>query len=600
MVSWRRGFLDVRVLSGRFLLILFLLATSASAQTSALGASAAALRAGRFAEALKLAQEQTAAAKAGGDERAAVFSLVDEARAHGQLTDYPSALAALHDALPRAESLADEGPLATVEFMLGNIHGRLREWDDSEFWHEKSLARKRRIRAHDSYSPLAGLAFAAYQRGNHTKAKADYAEALELARAHGGLREISEMLHGLAMARLQLGEQEQGMHNLREAVELRERMGDPYYLANSLVELSAVSRRAGEVNEADELLSRAVPLAEQVGSARILTAVYREAAKAAAQRGEWQAAYGFYQKFHDASQRELDDVRAQKAAMLTARFEVAQREQQIAALTKQRELEAAGRSRAEWMRNFFLTIGVAAAVTSVLAFVAYRYKRQAASAAMLRAEKAQLAMLRYQLNPHLLFNTLNSIRSLVLTDPARARELVSRLSAFCRRTLVPGDAPLVALREEWAALHDFLALEQARWEDMLTLESELDPQAEDLSVPPMLLQPLVENAVKYGQQTTPGELRIKLAARVVDAALVLSVANVGRWVAETYSPREGSTGVGLENVRARLAALYGDRVGMEIVEENGWVIVTVRIECERVRHGKIEPRKLRRGVASGV
>lgn len=584
----------------RLFLFLCLLGGELAAQAPAPGSSAAALRAGRFTEALTLAQAQTAAAKAKGDERGAIFSLVDEARAHGQLTDYPAALVALHDALPRAEKLPDEGPLATVEFMLGNIHGRLREWEDSELWHEKSLARKRRIGANDTYAPLAGLAFAEYQRGNHAGAKVDYAEALELARMHGGWREISEMLHGLGLARLQLGEQEEAVRHLREAVELRERMGDPYYLANSLVELSAVLRKTGDVSEADELLARAVPLAERVNSARMLAVVYREAAQAAAEGEEWQTAYGFYQKFHAASQRELDEVRAQKAAMLAARFEAAQREQRIETLTKQSELEAAGRSRAEWMRNFFLTIGAAAAVTSVLAFVAYRYKRQAASAAMLRAEKAQLAMLRYQLNPHLLFNTLNSIRSLALTDPAKARELVSRLSAFCRRTLVPGDVPLVALREEWAALHDFLALEQARWEDMLTLESELDPSAEDLLVPPMLLQPLVENAVKYGQQTTPGDLRIKLTARLADDALVLSVANLGRWVPPLPTPREGSAGVGLENVRSRLATLYGDRARVETMEDNGWVVVTVRIGLEGVHLGKTESRARTRGAMSGA
>ncbi len=586
--------------SGRLLLLMLVLATGAFAQAPASGPSATALRAGRFTEALTLAQEQTAATKAKGDERAAIFSLVDEARAHGQLTDYPAALAALHDALPRAEALSDEDPLATVEFMLGNIHGRLREWDESRDWHEKSLARKRRIGASDSYAPLAGLAFAEYQRGNYVEAKAGYAEALVQARMHGGLRAISEMLHGLALARLQLGEEEEAVRNLREAVELRERMGDPYYLANSLVELSAVVRKTGDALEADELLARAVPLAERVDSARMLTAVYREAAKVAAERGEWKTAYDFYQKFHDASQRELDEVRAQKAAMLAARFEAAQREQRIATLTKQGELEAAGRSRAEWMRNFFLTIGAAAAVTSVLAFVAYRYKRQAASAAMLRAEKAQLSMLRYQLNPHLLFNTLNSIRSLALTDPAKARELVSRLSAFCRRTLMPGDAPLVALREEWAALHDFLALEQARWEDLLALESELEPRAEDLLVPPMLLQPLVENAVKYGQQTTPRDLRIKLSARVAGDALVLSVANLGRWIPAAHAPREDSAGVGLENVRARLATLYGNRASLDIIEENGWVVVTVHIGREAMHPGKTESRARPRGAMSGA
>jgi Putative regulator of cell autolysis len=583
----------------RLCFLLCLLAGELAAQAVAPGSSAEALRAGRFAEALRRGREQTAAATARGDERAAVYSLVDEARAHGQLADYPAALMALHEALPRAEKLVDEEPLATVEFMLGNIHGRLREWEDSEVWHQRALERKRRLGATDVYAPLAGLAFEKFNRGNYAGARSDYEEALALARQYGGLREIGEMLHGLGTAQLQLGEHDAAIRHLREAVEVRERMDDPYYRSYSMAELSAALRARGEKNEAADLLARAVPLAESTGSPRVLSAVYREAAAAAAERGEWEAAYGFLQRFHDASQRELDEVRAHKAAVLAARFEAVEREQQIATLTKQRELEAAGRSRAEWMRNYFITIGAGAVFTSVLALVAYRYKRQAASAATVRAERAQLTMLRYQLNPHLLFNTLNSIRSLVLTDPAKARDLVSRLSAFCRRTLMPGDAALVTLREEWTALHDFLALEQARWEDMLTVESEFDPAAEDLLVPPMLLQPLVENAVKYGQQTTPGDLRIRLEARVAKDALTLSVANLGRWVPPSATPRDDSVRVGLENVRARLAAVYGDRAALTTAEESGWVVVSVRIARAVLRQGKAENREAARVTISG-
>jgi tetratricopeptide (TPR) repeat protein len=549
-----------------------------------IGSSAVALREARFVDALALARKTTARAKADGDDRTVVASLLDEARAHGQLTDYPAALAVLQEALSRAKTLPDQAPLAMVEFMFGNIHGRLREWTDALRWHEASLTLMRRLGAPESYRPLAGIAFAELNLGDATKAKRDYAGALELARAHGGLREVSEMMHGLALAELRLGDRAEAVRHLRQAVLLREQLGDPYYLASSLVELSAALRSGGQKEEAAALLGRALPLAETVDSARVLAPVYREAAAAAAERGDWRQAYAFSQKFHAASQRELNEFRAQQAAVLSARFETAQKEQRIATLTQRNVAEAAARARAEWARNYLITISAAAGLMAVLVFIAYRYKRRAASLAALRAERAQLAMLRYQLNPHLLFNTLNSIRSLALTDPAKARDLVSRLAAFCRRVLEPGEAALIPLREEWAGLQDFLAIEQARWEDLLTVESELDPAAADLLVPPMLVQPLVENAVKYGQQTTPGDLRVRLGARLEREALVLSVANLGRWIPPAAA--EGSTRVGWENVRARLATAYGERASLQADEADGWVAVTVRIARGALRHGK--------------
>ncbi|MCC6415886.1 MAG: histidine kinase [Opitutaceae bacterium] len=549
-----------------------------------IGSSAVALRTARLMDALALARKTTARAKADGDVRTVIESLIDEARAHGHLTDYPAAFASLQEAFSMAEKFSDQEPLAMVEYMLGNIYGSLREWPESRLWHERSLERMRRLGSPEVYRPLSGIAFEEFNRGDIVGARRDYAEALELARTHGGLREVGAMMHGLSLAERRLGERDAALRHMREAVLLREQMGDPYYLASSLVELSAMLRADGEAAAAAELLARAQPLAEAVDSARILAPLYREAAEAATQRGEWQQAYESLCKFHDASQRELDEFRAQQAAVLSARFEAAQKEQRIATLTRQSEAEAAARSRAEWVRNYLITISAGAVLVAVLVFIAYRYKRRAASLADMRAERAQLTMLRYQLNPHLLFNTLNSIRSLALTDPAKARDLVSRLAAFCRRVLAPGDAALITLQEEWAGLQDFLAIEQARWEDLLTVESELDPNAADLLVPPMLLQPLVENAVKYGQQTTPGDLRVRLAARLERGALVLSVANLGRWIPPAAA--DGSTHVGWENVRARLATAYGGRASLQSAEADGWVVVTMRIEHGVLRRGQ--------------
>ncbi|QYM79143.1 MASE1 domain-containing protein [Horticoccus luteus] len=198
--------------------------------------------------------------------------------------------------------------------------------------------------------------------------------------------------------------------------------------------------------------------------------------------------------------------------------------------------------------------------------------------ASLREARARLDSLRYQVNPHFLFNTLNSIRSLTLTEPSKARDLISHLASFCRRALAPATEPLIPLHEEWTALTDYLAMEKARWESRLQIETQLDPALAGVRVPPLLLQPLVENAVKYGQRTTPlGVLHLHVTAAREDSTLVILVANTGRWVQPVATPDHTSTLVGLNNVRARLAVCYSTQASLTFTEEPGWVRATLRI-----------------------
>ncbi|MEM6828381.1 MAG: histidine kinase, partial [Pseudomonadota bacterium] len=176
---------------------------------------------------------------------------------------------------------------------------------------------------------------------------------------------------------------------------------------------------------------------------------------------------------------------------------------------------------------------------------------------------AQLAMLRYQLNPHFLFNTLNSISTLVLlkqTEPANA--MLTRLSSFLRHTLITEPGSQVTLEQEIETLQLYLDIERMRFEERLRTHFEIEDGSLDALLPPMLLQPVIENSIKYAVGTREEGASISLTSRVVGQRLRLSVedtgpgANLSAQSAGSDTPV--STGVGLANIRNRLAQAYGD------------------------------------------
>ena len=192
-----------------------------------------------------------------------------------------------------------------------------------------------------------------------------------------------------------------------------------------------------------------------------------------------------------------------------------------------------------------------------------RYEAQTALA------EAELRGLKSQLNPHFLFNSLNSLRALVIEDPARAQEAITQLAAILRSHLQSGEGSLVPLADDLATVEQYLALELIRFEDRLTIERAIDPAALPCLVPPLALQTLVENAVKYGISRETGAGAIRLFARVNDDRLEISVRNTGALRSE---PPAASTGLGLTNLRTRLRLLFADRASCELNElEPGWV-----------------------------
>jgi len=187
-------------------------------------------------------------------------------------------------------------------------------------------------------------------------------------------------------------------------------------------------------------------------------------------------------------------------------------------------------------------------------------------------KEAELRALKSQVNPHFLFNSLNSLRALIDEDAPRAREAVTRLANMLRYSLQSGQLETVPFEDELRIVEDYLALEQIRHEQRLQVRWEIAESVVNggLPVPPMLLQTLVENAVKYGIGTRRegGELRI--TARIEGAALRIRVTNPGELgePASAAAARAGSsTGVGLRNASERLQLLYGDRASLSLLSE---------------------------------
>ena len=175
-----------------------------------------------------------------------------------------------------------------------------------------------------------------------------------------------------------------------------------------------------------------------------------------------------------------------------------------------------------------------------------------------QAASAQLAMLRYQLNPHFLFNTLNSISTLVLLkETERANAMLSRLADFLRFTLIYEPTAHVTVAQEVQTLKLYLEIEKMRFESRLRPVFEIDPRAERARLPSLLLQPLVENAIKYAVTPSEEGAEIAVSARLVGERVRIAVSDTGPGLIENKLGPSLSTGVGLANIRDRLVQAYG-------------------------------------------
>jgi two-component system, LytTR family, sensor kinase len=191
---------------------------------------------------------------------------------------------------------------------------------------------------------------------------------------------------------------------------------------------------------------------------------------------------------------------------------------------------------------------------------------------LLQAKDAQLQMLRYQINPHFLFNSLNSVQALMYKNTTQADEMLTEFSEFLRYTLENKDELYVSLDQEIEMLSKYLYLEKIRFQEKLQYQIDIRDQTGNLRVLSFLLQPFVENAIKHGISKTAAPLKIQITSERMDRKLLITIRNSGKW----KEPGKGN-GIGIPNVRNRLENAYPGRYALSIAEKDHWVIVELKL-----------------------
>jgi LytS/YehU family sensor histidine kinase len=195
------------------------------------------------------------------------------------------------------------------------------------------------------------------------------------------------------------------------------------------------------------------------------------------------------------------------------------------------------------------------------------------------SREAELKALKAQINPHFLFNSLNSISALTTVDPKRAREMCIRLSDFLRISLRLGEKLSIPFGEELSLASSYLDVEQIRFGTRLRVQNDFDPASSACEVPPLLVQPLVENAIKHGIASLSEGGEILMSARVANERLRFIIEN--RF--DPDAPPMRKSGFGLTNVRNRLTARYGAAARLDIQVEDNVYKVVMTLPCSASR-----------------
>lgn len=206
----------------------------------------------------------------------------------------------------------------------------------------------------------------------------------------------------------------------------------------------------------------------------------------------------------------------------------------------------------------------------------YNIQKESAERSASLAQSAQLEMLRYQLNPHFLFNTLSSLRALIRRkDNDIAEEMVTKISEFLKYSLLEGEDSKVPLSREIKTINHYFDIEKVRFGNQLIIVYDIDPQTENFLIPVFLIHPLIENAVKHGMKTSPSPLKISLSTKMKNKNLWIEITNSGKWIER--NPLDDTARTGLQNTQKRLNLAYPKDHTIEIIKTDDSVCIKIII-----------------------
>jgi LytS/YehU family sensor histidine kinase len=210
-------------------------------------------------------------------------------------------------------------------------------------------------------------------------------------------------------------------------------------------------------------------------------------------------------------------------------------------------------------------------------------QRETAHKAETLAKDVQLKMLRYQINPHFLFNVLNSIYTLIDENTDKAKKLVIDMSEYYRYTLNKQQLT-IPIEKEVESIMKYLEIQKTRFEEEFQFEITVDEEVKSILIPSFLIHLLIENAVKYGTKTTKQKLIVHLSAKLVNKMLLIRVSNTGKLLNGTPNGENNidGTGNGIENLKHRLGLYYDDNYSFSLKEKDGWVIAAIEINNIKV------------------
>jgi two-component system LytT family sensor kinase len=185
----------------------------------------------------------------------------------------------------------------------------------------------------------------------------------------------------------------------------------------------------------------------------------------------------------------------------------------------------------------------------------------------------ELNKLKSQLNPHFIFNAMNSIRALIDENPEKAKNAVTHLSTILRNTLQMGKKKLISFDEELTIVKDYIELEAVRYEERLKVKLDIDPGSSVFVVPPLMIQTLVENAIKHGISKLPAGGKLEIISKVINNKLHITISNEGIF----NDKLNENKGFGIKNTLQRLELLYGDNASFKISNSNGFVVSVLEI-----------------------